>query len=261
MAQANFHDTETSQIKPLAIDLSENVGLQDKGVELLTLAFADEAVGLQRLMLSSVGMTAKGFIHLCKNGLSKTTSLTALDVSNCQWNHGLLEKEGGEEIKACDSVLSCCKALCSEVYPVRLVDSDVPPQQTDPVEFCSVLSKNMFLRVLCLSNCSITVEGITLLALALRKCPGLEELDLSYNPFGDEGVVQIANTLLWRAEGKMQEEKDKTKVLTKEDKEKAAQEEEVDQRLGLTKVRGRSPSSIGYRSFHLTDVLSICTRR
>lgn len=233
--QITLHDSEKAKIKPLAIDLSENMGLKDKGIELFTLAFADEAVGLQRLMLSSVGMTAKGFIHLCRNGLSKTTSLTALDVSNCQWNHGLYN--GNQEINASDSVLQCCRALCVKSHAVTEVDSDFPAAKLNPedVRFHSVLSKNIFLRTLCLANCSITVDGVQMLAFALRECPALEELDLSYNPFGDDGVMQVANSLLWRAEGQVEREEGKgrrKKAIEDEEGDQMLESEKTDQALG-----------------------------
>uniref|UniRef100_A0A672QXZ9 Uncharacterized protein n=1 Tax=Sinocyclocheilus grahami TaxID=75366 RepID=A0A672QXZ9_SINGR len=192
------------------LDMSNN-NLQDSGVKKLQNGLEDTNCTLQKLRLCDCGLTEESCSVLA-TVLRSNSSLKELDMSNNNLqDSGVKKLQNGLENTNCTLEklrLNNCKLTeksCSVLATVlssktilkemnlnnsRLLDSGVK-------EICEGLKNPVCeLEILKLSNCSITEEGYTALASALRSNPShLIELDLTGNDPGPSGVKQLSDLL------------------------------------------------------------------
>ncbi|XP_029109061.1 NACHT, LRR and PYD domains-containing protein 3-like isoform X2 [Scleropages formosus] len=194
------------------LDMSSNRP-GDSGVKRLSDILLDPKCQLEKVQLSSCGVTKNGSSSLTSALCSNPSHLRELDLSNnhlgnsevillCALlvdSHCKLETlrifQGQDFKKNCSDVAS---ALCSNLSDLRELDLSNNHIQASRMKLlCAVLEDHHCkLEILRLSGCEIREEGCSSLASALCSNPShLRELDLNYNDPGDSGVKLLSALL------------------------------------------------------------------
>ncbi|XP_030606853.1 LOW QUALITY PROTEIN: NACHT, LRR and PYD domains-containing protein 3-like [Archocentrus centrarchus] len=192
--------SQSSSLRDL--DLSNN-DLQDSGVTLLSAGLHSPYCILETLRLSGCNLSERACevlrsatlreLDLSKNNLqdSGVKRLSGLTSPHCRLdtlrlNHTSLSEKCGEGVSL---------ILSSESSSLRHLDLSNNDLKDSGVKLLSagLKSPHCKLEKFRLSGCSITADGCTSLASALRSNPSyLKELDLSYNHPGESGVKLLS---------------------------------------------------------------------
>ncbi|XP_029951783.1 NACHT, LRR and PYD domains-containing protein 12-like [Salarias fasciatus] len=193
------------------LDLSYNYP-GELGVRLLSERLQNPECRLEKLKLSSCGITEEGCTSLASALKSNPSHLRELDLS-CNYPGELGVRLLSERLQnpecrleklkmpGCCLRSRCCQvfasALCSDSQLKELDLSRNPLQDLGAQLLSAGLgSSRCKLLILRLSSCGITEEGCTSLASALKSNPShLRELDLSCNYLGELGVRLLSERL------------------------------------------------------------------
>ncbi|XP_060780502.1 LOW QUALITY PROTEIN: protein NLRC5-like [Neoarius graeffei] len=194
------------------LDLSENKEPGDSGVKKLSALLEDSHCKFQKIRLNKSNLTVESCSALASVLKLKSCSVRELDLSNnslqdpgvTQLSAGLKTPQSPlRTLRLCNCSVAAegCAALAAalEENPSQLRELDLSGNKAGDsgIKHISNLLQNShcLLETLKLSDCSITEEGYTALAEALRLNPSshLRELDLRGNDPGASGVQQLTD--------------------------------------------------------------------
>ncbi|XP_060780479.1 NACHT, LRR and PYD domains-containing protein 3-like [Neoarius graeffei] len=194
------------------LDLSENKEPGDSGVKKLSALLEDSHCKFQKIRLNKSNLTVESCSALASVLKLKSCSVRELDLSNnslqdpgvTQLSAGLKNPQSPlRTLRLCNCSVAAegCAALAAalEENPSQLRELDLSGNKAGDsgIKQISNLLQNShcLLETLKLSDCSITEEGYTALAEALRLNPlsHLRELDLRGNDPGASGVQQLTD--------------------------------------------------------------------
>ncbi|XP_051978308.1 protein NLRC5-like [Xyrauchen texanus] len=190
------------------LDLSHNK-LGDLDGEKLSALLMDSHCKLEKVKLNNCDLTEKSCSTLV-TVLSSDTTLKEIDLNNsplkdsgvkqiceglmshlCKLNILKLSKCGLTE-ESCSALAAVLRSDSSNLRELDLSNNNL--QDSGVKLFSDELKCNCKLETLRLSNCSITQEGYTTLASALKSnLSHLKELDVSGNDPGESGVQLLCN--------------------------------------------------------------------
>ncbi|XP_057700221.1 NACHT, LRR and PYD domains-containing protein 12-like isoform X1 [Corythoichthys intestinalis] len=187
------------------LDLSNNYGLMDEGVEILSKGLASPHCNLEVLNLSKCGITSEGCVSLAEALKVTPSHLQELDLS---WN--TLSDEGVEILskglaspncilkvlnltkcsitqRGCISLAEALKVTSSHLQELDLSWNN-PSDEGIEILSKGLASPHCILKILNLSLCEIADKGGISLAKALKLNPShLQELNLGANRMEKEG--------------------------------------------------------------------------
>ncbi|XP_057678879.1 NACHT, LRR and PYD domains-containing protein 3-like isoform X2 [Corythoichthys intestinalis] len=186
------------------LDLSDNLGVSDEGVEILSKGLASPHCILKVLNLSSCGITRKGCISLAEALKLNPSHLQELDLSqNSLWGEGMEILSKGLvsphcilkvlELSHCHLDKGSCRPLASILSSpsnLRHLDLSWNDLSDKGVEILSkgLASPHCILESLTLNTCGFTDRGCVSLAEAVKLNPShLQKLHLWGNKTGQEG--------------------------------------------------------------------------
>ncbi|KPP58451.1 NACHT, LRR and PYD domains-containing protein 12-like [Scleropages formosus] len=193
------------------LDLSDN-DLRDSGVELLSAGLGNKRCKLDTLRLNRCSLT-EGCYGVLTSVLSSDSNLRVLDLSDSDLRDSGVELLsnglGNKQCKLDTLRLNRCSLTergCEDLASVLSSDlnlrvlglSDNDLQDSGVQLLCYGLgNQKCKLDTLKLSGCCVTERGCTSLASALHlnPCSHLRELDLSYNHPGDSRVKLLSDLL------------------------------------------------------------------
>ncbi|XP_004459835.2 ribonuclease inhibitor [Dasypus novemcinctus] len=191
------------------LDLGEN-RLGDAGLAALCPALLGPDCSLRILWLWECDITAEGCRDVCRL-LRAKDSLRELSLAGNQLGdegarllcESLREPGCRLEslwVKSCGFTAACCPHFGSMLgHNKSLLELQLSGNALGDAgvqTLCQGLGlPGSALRVLWLGDCEVTDRGCAALAALLLSCPGLRELDLSNNPMGDPGVLQLVGSL------------------------------------------------------------------
>ncbi|XP_076971346.1 ribonuclease inhibitor [Tamandua tetradactyla] len=184
--------------------------LGDAGIAALCPALLSPSSRLKVLWLWECDVTAEGCRDLCRV-LRAKESLRELSVAGNELGdrgaqllcEGLREPSCQLEslwVKTCGLTAASCPHFAAVLTHNRALQelqmSSNKLGDAGVQQLCQSLSQpGTTLRVLWLGDCDVTDRGCAALAALLLSSPSLRELDLSNNPMGDPGVLQLVQSL------------------------------------------------------------------
>ncbi|XP_058616116.1 uncharacterized protein LOC131530060 isoform X2 [Onychostoma macrolepis] len=172
----------SSVIKTCTEALLNDCNLTDRSCSALATVLGSDS-NLKKLNMNNNNLKDSGLIYLCTGLKSVKCELEKLELNKCDLTE-----------ESCSALTSVLSSDSSSLKDLDLSNNNL---QDSGVKLISDgLKEKCKLEKLRLSNCSITEEGYTSLASALRSNPShLIELDLTGNDPGQSGVKQLNDLL------------------------------------------------------------------
>ena len=163
------------------LDVTGCIGMSCKGAQSLGRALSVNS-SLEKLHISSCTSIGDEGVADIAYALQTNTTMKVVDVSNCGMS--------------CKGAKSLARALDANSSLEELKLSDTSIGDEGVAHIADALQTNTTIKRLNVSNCGISCEGAKSLARALAANSSfLEELDISFNYIGDDGIAHIAIAL------------------------------------------------------------------